>query len=89
MRVYQLKHYFIVRFPQRLALEFVSQILGPNDDIAFFEYSKKNSRDNAPAIVGIQLKSAQDFLPLMERMKSHGFFGDYLNEKPDLFQYLI
>lgn len=87
----QLKHYFIVRFPQRAGAlkEFVSQILGPDDDITFFEYSKKNSRDNAPAIVGIQLKSAQDFLPLMERMKSHGFFGDYLNEKPDLFQYLI
>ena len=87
----QLKHYFIVRFPQRAGAlkEFVSEILGPNDDITFFEYSKKNSRENAPAVVGIQLKSALDFLPLIERMKSHGFYGDYLNEKPDLFQYLI
>lgn len=87
----QLKHYFIVRFPQRAGAlkEFVNQILGPNDDITFFEYSKKNNRENAPAVVGIQLKSAQDFLPLMERMKAHGFYGDYLNEKPDLFQYLI
>lgn len=87
----QLKHYFIVRFPQRAGAlkEFVSEILGPNDDITFFEYSKKNSRENAPAVVGIQLKSEKDFLPLIERMKSHGFYGDYLNEKPDLFQYLI
>ena len=80
-----------MRFPQRAGAlkEFVSEILGPNDDITFFEYSKKNSRENAPAVVGIQLKSEKDFLPLIERMKSHGFYGDYLNEKPDLFQYLI
>jgi len=44
---------------------------------------------DAPAVVGIQLKNAADFEPLVARMKGHGFFGDYLNEKPDLFQYLI
>ena len=87
----QLKHYFIVRFPQRAGAlkEFVNDILGPQDDITFFEYSKKNSRVNAPAVVGIQLKEASDFDPLVSRMKAHGFFGDYLNEKPDLFQYLV
>ena len=87
----KLKHYFIVRFPQRAGAlkEFVNEILGPQDDITFFEYSKKNSRVDAPAVVGIQLKSATDFEPLLSRMKEHGFFGDYLNEKPDLFQYLV
>ena len=87
----QLKHYFIVRFPQRAGAlkEFVNDILGPQDDITFFEYSKKNSRVDAPAVVGIQLKKATDFEPLVARMKGHGFFGDYLNEKPDLFQHLI
>ncbi len=87
----KLKHYFIVRFPQRAGAlkEFVNDILGPQDDITFFEYSKKNSRVNAPAVVGVQLKEAGDFDPLVQRMKAHGFFGDYLNEKPDLFQYLI
>jgi len=87
----KLKHYFIVRFPQRAGAlkEFVNEILGPQDDITFFEYSKKNSRVDAPAVVGIQLKSASDFEPLLRRMKDHGFFGDYLNEKPDLFQYLV
>ena len=86
-----LKHYFIVRFPQRSGAlkEFVNEILGSNDDIAFFEYSKKNSRVHAPAIVGIELKSEADFSPLLERMKAKGFYGDYLNEKPDLFQYLV
>lgn len=87
----ELKHYFIVRFPQRAGAlkEFVQDILGPTDDITFFEYSKKSARSQGPAVVGIQIKSPEDFTPLLNRMKEKGFFGDYLNDKPDLFQFLI
>lgn len=87
----QLKHYFVVRFPQRAGAlkDFVNNILGPTDDITFFEYSKKNSRVNAPAVVGIQLKKATDLDPLMNRMKEEGFFGEYLNDQSDLYQFLV
>ncbi len=87
----KLKHYFIVRFPQRPGAlkQFVAEILGPDDDITHFEYSKKSSKENAPAIVGIELKSPADLEPLISRMKDKNFFGEYLNDKPDLFQYLI
>lgn len=87
----KLKHYFIIRFPQRPGAlkEFVVDILGPTDDITHFEYSKKSSRENAPAVVGIELKSPEDLAPLIKRMKDNNFFGDYINDKPDLFQYLI
>ncbi|GLU44647.1 threonine ammonia-lyase IlvA [Allomuricauda sp. NBRC 101325] len=86
-----LKHYFIVKFPQRPGAlkEFVADILGPDDDITHFEYSKKSSRENAPAVVGIELKSPDDLQPLIDRMKANNFFGDYLNDKPHLFQYLV
>ncbi|MGB5500629.1 MAG: threonine ammonia-lyase IlvA [Maribacter sp.] len=87
----QLKHYFIVRFPQRPGAlkQFVVEILGPDDDLTHFEYSKKSSKENAPAIVGIELKSPADLAPLVKRMKANNFYGDYLNDKPDLFQYLV
>ncbi len=87
----KLKHYFIVRFPQRPGAlkQFVAEILGPNDDITHFEYSKKSSKENAPAVVGIELKNPEDLQPLMDRMKAKNFFGDYINDKPDLFQYLV
>lgn len=87
----KLLHYFIVRFPQRAGAlkEFVAEVLGPNDDITFFEYSKKNNRSNGPAVVGIEIKNPNDFESLVERMKSKGFYGDYINNKPDLFQFLI
>lgn len=86
-----LKHYFIIRFPQRAGAlkEFVADILGPNDDISHFEYSKKSSRVTGPAVVGIELKDEADLEPLIERMKAHNFYGDYLNDKPDLFQFLV
>jgi len=86
-----LKHYFIVRFPQRPGAlkEFVSDILGPDDDITHFEYKKKHNRESGPAVVGIELKRKSDLTPLIERMKTNNFYGEYLNEKPDLYQFLV
>lgn len=86
-----LKHYFIIRFPQRSGAlrDFVDKVLGPDDDITHFEYRKKTSREKGPALVGIELQNREDFQGLIERMKSNGFVAEYLNEKPDLFQYLI
>ena len=86
----QLKHYFIVRFPQRAGAlkDFVTHVLGPDDDITHFEFSKKTNQHFAPAVVGVVLKREADFVPLMERMKTQGFFGEYLNDKPNLFDFL-
>lgn len=86
-----LKHYFIITFPQRAGAlkEFLLTVLGENDDITFFEYSKKTSRSSGPAVVGIQLKHKEDFAPLVKRMTDKGFLGEYLNHKPELFGVLI
>ncbi len=86
-----LKHYFIVNFPQRAGAlkEFVVQVLGKNDDITYFEFTKKNSRARSAAVVGIELKNEKDFAPLVKRMKELGFLGEYLNENPQLFQFLV
>ena len=86
-----LKHYFIINFPQRAGAlkEFVAEILGPTDDITYFEYSKKTSREQAPAIIGLEIKYPSDLEPLVERMKARNFYGEYLNDKPALFQLLV
>ena len=85
------KHYFVVRFPQRAGAlkDFIEKVLGPKDDITHFEYSKKQSRENAPAVVGIELGSSSELDALVERMKAFKFYGEYLNDKPDLFQFLV
>ena len=86
-----LKHYFIIKFPQRAGAlkEFLDDILGPNDDITHFEYTKKTNRENGAAVVGLELKSSDDLAPLIAKMKEKNFYGDYLNDKPDLFQFLV
>ena len=86
-----LKHYFIIKFPQRPGAlrEFVVYMLGPHDDITHFEYTKKVNRENDVAVVGIQLKTQEDLQPLITKLKAHNFFGDYLNDKPELFQFLV
>ena len=56
-----IKHYFIIRFPQRAGAlrEFVADILGPDDDITHFEYTKKTNRYKGAAVVGLELKKAE------------------------------
>ncbi len=86
-----LKHYFIVRFPQRAGAlrSFVDQVLGPDDDITYFEYSKKTSREKGPAVIGIEVRKKEDYYELVNRMKANGFVYEYLNDEPALFQILI
>lgn len=85
------KHYFIIKFPQRAGAlrEFLNEILGPNDDITHFEYSKKHNRNSGPAIVGLELPNPNDLEGLIQKLKTKKIFGEYLNDKPDLFQVLI
>ena len=40
-------------------------------------------------MVGIQLKFASDLEPLITKMKEQNFYGDYLNDKPDLFHFFF
>jgi threonine dehydratase len=86
-----LKHYFVIRFPQRAGAlkEFVNNVLGPTDDISYFEYSKKNNRERGPAVVGLELQSKNDFDGLIDRMEKFGIVYEYLNERPDLFHLII
>lgn len=86
-----LKHYFMVKFPQRPGSlkDFVLNVLGSDDDITHFEYTKKNSRETALAIVGVELSKPLDFDGLKQRMQQLGYFESYLNDNPDVLSMLI
>lgn len=86
-----LKHYFLIRFPQRPgALKtFVNNVLGPGDDITRFEFIKKTERESGPALVGIELKSAEDYAALIQRMEAHRFDYKAINRDQTLFEYLV
>lgn len=86
-----LKHFFIIRFPQRAGAlkEFVSDVLGPNDDIVHFEYMKKNNRENGPALIGLEIKKPEDLESLKIRLVKLGFQFEYLNKNDNLLQFLM
>ncbi|TGK53778.1 threonine ammonia-lyase [Leptospira kanakyensis] len=86
-----LKHYFIVRFAQRPGAlkQFVNEILGPNDDIVRFEFIQKNNKESGPALIGIELKSKDDFKGLLERMDAFHLNFTVVNQDENLFEYLI
>ena len=86
-----LKHYFIIRFPQRAGAlrEFLTHVLGPTDDICLFEYTKKNSRENGPALIGIELVKKEDYAGLIERMKKYNINFEEVNSNPNLFNFFV
>lgn len=86
-----LKHYFIVRFPQRPgALKlFVNEVLGKTDDITRFEFIKKTERESGPALVGIELTHRDDYAGLIARMKAFKFEVIEVNQDQTLFEYLV
>lgn len=86
-----LKHYFLISLSQRPGSlrEFVNDVVGPDDDITYFQYTKKNNREAGPAVVGIELNNKEDLSALEERLKSHKIEYQHLNEHRDLFTHLV
>lgn len=86
-----LKHYFIIRFKQRTGAlrEFLDEVLGPNDDITYFEYTKKTNRENGPAMVGIEVKTKEDFTLLIDRMNFKNVDYTLVNSDSNLFSFLV
>lgn len=68
------KKYFVLRLPQRPgALRDFLQTLGPDDDIARFEYLKKSARNFGSVLIGIESTSADSIAELYQRMNEAGF----------------
>lgn len=86
-----LKHYFLIRFAQRPGAlkEFVNHVLGPNDDITRFEYMQKHNKETGPALVGIELKSRDDYDILLKNLSSYNMNFTELNKDDNLFGYVV
>ena len=86
-----LKHYFIVRFAQRPGAlkEFVNHILGSTDDIVRFEFIQKHNKETGPALIGIELKSREDYDSLIMRMTTYKLNYTEINQNENLFEYLV
>jgi len=85
------KHYFLVSFPQEPGAlrRFLSDVLGPNDDITYFEYVKRSNRDTGPALVGLELGNRDDYPGLIDRMKASNIEVESIDPLSSMFRYLI
>jgi threonine dehydratase len=85
-----LKKYFILRMPQRPgALREFLAMLGPEDDIARFEYLKKSARNFGSVLIGIETKQAASFAELFGRMDEAGFAYRDITQDEALAEFLI
>ncbi len=85
------KHYFIVEFNQEPGAlrRFLDEVLGPDDDIALFEYIKRNNRETGPALVGIELARPEDAPALLERMRTSPLRVQPVDPDSPLFRLLV
>ena len=84
------KKYFILRLPQRPgALRDFLEMLGPDDDIARFEYLKKSARNFGSVLIGIETSRPDNFNELFSKLDDAGFtYSDITNDET-LAQFVI
>ena len=85
------KHYFLVNFPQEPGAlrRFLDDVLGPSDDITYFEYVKRSNRELGPALVGVELGSRDDLPGLRERLAMSSIEAEPIDPQSVMFRFLI
>ncbi|MEM6728973.1 MAG: threonine ammonia-lyase IlvA [Pseudomonadota bacterium] len=85
-----LKKYMVLRLPQRPgALKEFLGMLGPDDDIARFEYLKKSARNFGSVLLGIETKDPANFARLFAQMDEGGFVFDDITENETLANFIV
>ncbi|MEY8843084.1 threonine ammonia-lyase IlvA [Cribrihabitans sp. XS_ASV171] len=84
------KKYFLLRLPQRPgALRDFLDILGPEDDIARFEYMKKSARNFGSVLIGIETAKPENFVRLFAHLDDAGFTYTDITNDDTLAQFVI
>ncbi|HEX8046515.1 threonine ammonia-lyase [Rhizobium sp.] len=90
MRYAGLKKYFILRLAQRPgALRDFLNLLGPDDDIARFEYLKKSARNFGSILIGMETKDPDNFKQLVEKFERAGMGYEDITENEILANLII
>ncbi|MBW4706733.1 threonine ammonia-lyase IlvA [Roseobacter sp. YSTF-M11] len=85
-----IKKYFILRMPQRPgALKEFLNILGPEDDIARFEYLKKSARNFGSVLIGIETTRPENFVRFLTELDEAGFTYTDITNDETLAQFVI
>lgn len=85
------KHYFLVTFPQEPGAlrRFLDNVLGPDDDVVLFEYTKKSNRETGPALVGVELGNPEDLPALLDRIAASPIKVERISPDSPFYRYLL
>ena len=85
------KHYLLVTFAQEPGAlrRFLDEVLGPDDDVVLFEYTKKSNRETGPALVGIELGNPDDYPRLLNRLEANQVVAEVIDPSSTLYRYLV
>lgn len=85
------KHYFLVSFPQEPGAlrRFLSDVLGPDDDITLFEYVKRSNRELGPALVGIELGDPASYPSLLQRIDDSPLQVEVIDPSSPFYRFLV
>lgn len=90
LRYEGLKKYFILQMPQRPgALKDFLNLLGPQDDIARFEYLKKSARNFGSVLIGIETRQVGGFDRLTRAMLDAGFTYEDITDNATLANFIV
>ena len=80
------KHYYRIEFAQRAGAlkDFALNVLGKEDDIIYFRYTKRINQETGPVILGLETKSKEDSLRIERAMEAAGIQYEKLSGQVDL-----
>ncbi len=85
-----LKKYYLIRMPQRPgALRELLDLLGPDDDIARFEYLKKSARNFGTILMGVESKRAENFKVLEGELDKTGYHIEDITNDDVLSSFIV
>ena len=64
-------------------------ILGPDDDIARFEYLKKNSKTFGTVLLGIETSKPENFKKLFSRLSKKGFDFEDITDNHIYYNFIV
>ncbi|PIE08437.1 MAG: threonine dehydratase [Rhodobacterales bacterium] len=84
------KKYFVLRLPQRPgALRDFLEMLGPEDDVARFEYLKKSARNFGSVLIGIETTAPENFERLFARLDENGFSYTDITDNESVAEFIL
>ena len=85
------RRYFLVNFPQEPGAlrRFLNEVLGADDDIIVFDYTKHSNREVGPALVGIEMGDPTSFDALWARMEASPLNVEVLHPDTAIYRMLV